>query len=266
VRDDLLRHYAAADEDRRLTRQNITRIEFDTTIHCLSKYVARAKNLTELGAGTGRYALHYAQQGVDVTAVELVPELAKIMRSKADEAKVRLSIHEANAVAVPFIPDRSQDLVLILGPLYHLQDQEDRFAVVSEAARILKNEGIVAIAYISRYFIAGHLAQTAPELVTPAVLKQLNETGLVTDDKADTFLRTGYFATPREMEDLATKFGFIVTEHIATDGFSRYMGTAVNAFDEEKYQDWLRYHLSTCHEPSLLGSSNHGLVIAKKCV
>ncbi|MBD1567724.1 SAM-dependent methyltransferase, partial [Vibrio sp. S12_S33] len=27
----------------------------------------------------------------------------------------------------------------------------------------------------------------------------------------------------------------------------------------------LKYHLSTCAEPSLLGSSNHGLVIAKKC-
>ena len=264
MQNELIQHYAVSGEDQRLTRQNITRLEFNTTIHCLSKYVEGKKNLTELGAATGRYSLYYAKQGYDVTAVELVTELVKVLKSKAEEDSIHLSIHEGNAKAVPFIPNSSQDLVLILGPLYHIQNIEDRLAVISEANRILKKGGVVAIAYISRYFVAGILAKLAPELVNPSVLSQLNETGLVTDNKADTFLRTGYFATPHEVERLATKFGLTIKEHLATDGFGRYIGAEINAFDEDKYQNWLQYHLSTCREPSLLGSSNHGLVIAKK--
>jgi len=264
MQDELLEYYAAFDEDQRLTRQNITRIEFDTTTHVLSKYVQGEENLTELGAATGRYSLHYAAHGCSVTAVELVPELVSVLVRKTEAHAFDISIHEANATTVPFISDNSQDVVLILGPLYHIQNGDERHAVLSEANRILKPGGIVAVAYISRYFVAGLLAKMSPRFVVPSVLHELNETGLVNNKEADPFFRTGYFSTPYEMEELVTNAQFDVKEHISTDGFGRYISSEVNALDEASYQNWLDYHLSTCHEPSLLGSSNHGLVIAQK--
>ncbi|WP_274680669.1 class I SAM-dependent methyltransferase [Vibrio aestuarianus] len=265
VQEEYMEYYAKFDEEKRLLSQNITRIEFDTTLSVLEPYIGPASNLTELGAATGRYSLHYAQQGINVTAVELVPELVEQLNNNAKRQSLSLSVHEANAKDVSFIENDSQDIVLILGPLYHIQSKSDREAVLKEANRVLKPNGIVAIAYISRFFVAGLLAKMSNDLVSPAVLSELNESGLVTSPDVDPFFRTGYFAKPSEIESLVVHTGFSVEKHVATDGYVRFIGQEVNQLSEQQYQAWLKYHLSTCAEPSLLGSSNHGLVIAKKC-
>jgi len=266
VQEEYMEYYAKFDEDNRLVCQNITRIEFDTTTSILGNYIAPESHVTELGAATGRYSLHYAQQGMKVSAVELVPELVEQLNDNAKRKSLNLSVYEANATDVSFIENDSQDVVLILGPLYHIQSKSDREAVLQEAHRILKPNGVVAIAYISRFFVAGLLAKMSSDLVLPSVLSQLNESGLVTSPDVDPFFRTGYFAKPSEIESLAIQAGFSVENHIATDGYVRFIGQEINQLSENQYQAWLKYHLSTCSEPSLLGSSNHGLVIAKKSI
>ncbi|SHG93072.1 class I SAM-dependent methyltransferase [Ferrimonas marina] len=262
-------YYASADEDQRLVRQNIARLEFDTTVHCLAPYLEGAGTLTELGAATGRYALYYAQQGLQVTALEPVPELVAQLRSKArqhaDQGRpLPLVIQQGNAMAVDGIEAQSQDAVLVLGPLYHLQRESDRNKVMQQAKRILKPGGVLAIAYISRFFVAGLMAKQLGSELTPALLTELYQTGLVSSPKVDPFFRIGYFATPEEMAQLARDSGFTLEAHIATDGHARLMGEAINALNEDQYQAWLAHHLASCAEPSLLGASNHGLVIARK--
>ena len=113
--------------------------------------------------------------------------------------------------------------------------------------------------------ISGLLAKISSYFVTPEIVSELHETGLVTSSDVDTFFRTGYFAKPLEIEALAIQTGFTIEKHIATDGFVRYIGNEINQLSETQYQTWLQNHLITCAEPSLLGSSNHGLVIAYKC-
>ncbi|MEJ2765661.1 class I SAM-dependent methyltransferase [Photobacterium sp. MCCC 1A19761] len=260
--DALIAQYTGADEDARLVRQYITRMEFDTTMHALAPYLTAGASVCELGAATGRYALTFAQMGCDVTAVELAPEQVEMLQAKAEAQGVSLKSFVGNACHVPMIPDASQDLCVILGPLYHLQSQAERAQVIEEAKRILKPDGVVAIAYISRFFVAGLFAQRFPELICPEVLSQLLENGLVTDPKADSFFRVGYFATPQEMEQLLTSNGFQLSSHLATDGIGRYIAAGVNQFTPAQYDTWLAHHLNTCTEPALLGASNHGLVIA----
>jgi SAM-dependent methyltransferase len=264
MQEEYLEYYANYDEEMRLLSHNITRIEFDTTLRALAPYIHSAHTLTELGAATGRYSLHYAQQGMAVTAVELVPELVAQLKANTKRMSLGVSVYEANATDVHFIESGSQDMVLILGPLYHIQSESGRQAVLKEANRVLKPNGIVAIAYISRFFVAGLLAKMSNTLVLPQVLNELSEHGLVTSPDVDPFFRTGYFATPAEIESLAIQSGFSVENHIATDGYVRFIGKEINQLSEPQYQAWFNYHFSTCAEPSLLGSSNHGLVIAKK--
>lgn len=260
----LIAQYTDANEDSRLTRQFITQMEFDTTMAVLKAYLVPEVKVIELGAATGRYSLHFAKMGCETTAVELVPDQVSILRRKAKDQGLTLSIHEGNACSVPFIESNSHDLCVILGPLYHLQTEDLREQALAEAYRILKPNGVLAIAYISRYFVAGMFAQQYPELVTPEILSTVLESGLVPTPLADSFFNVGYFATPTEVETLITAGGFSTLRHVATDGFSRYISSGVNGFTTEQYQTWLNYHLKTCDEPSLLGSSNHGLLLARK--
>lgn len=262
--EELIAQYTGANEDERLTRQYIAQLEFDTTIHKLTPYLLKGKSVCELGAATGRYSLHFAKLGCDVTAVELAPDQVKILNTKAKSEGIELKVFEGIACDVSFIESSSLDVCVILGPLYHLKTLHERELAVNEALRILKPNGVLAIAYISRFFVAGMFAQQFPELVTPEVLLELNKHGTVSNAKADSFFKVGYFATPSEIENLVNKNGFNVIGHAATDGFGRYISNGVNNFTPSQYQTWLDYHLANCDEASLLGSSNHGLVIARK--
>ncbi|MEU9172177.1 class I SAM-dependent methyltransferase [Streptomyces sp. NPDC048420] len=47
--------------------------------------------------------------------------------------------------------DRTYDVVLLLGPLYHLHDKTDRISALTEAARVARPGGLIAAAAISRY-------------------------------------------------------------------------------------------------------------------
>ena len=261
---ELIDQYTGVDEDSRLTRQYIAQMEFDTTMDALKAYLVPNVKVIEFGAATGRYSLNFAKIGCATTAVELVPDQVSILKHKAKEQGLTLSIYEGNACSVPFIESDSHDLCVILGPLYHLQTQELRDQAIAEAYRILKPGGVLAVAYISRYFVAGMFAQQYPKLVTPEVLSTLFESGLVPSPLADSFFNVGYFAIPVEVEELVSAHGFTKLRHVATDGFNRYISSGVNNFTPEQYQTWLSYHLKTCDEPSLLGSSNHGLLLAIK--
>ncbi|GAA4902575.1 class I SAM-dependent methyltransferase [Ferrimonas pelagia] len=260
----LERYYTHFNEDARLGCQHTARLEFDTTLALLRDDMPSSGAVTELGAATGRYSLYYAAQGCQVTAVEPVGSSLLQLKENATALGLSVTCRQACATALPFIADGSQQAVLILGPLYHLKALAQRQAVLAEAYRILKPGGVVAVAYISRLFIAGHLMQRASEAVTPALLDQLYEQGRIDSDQVDPFFRIGYFAKPEEMVSLIGEAGFTVDVHAATDGYSRLMGPTVNLLDEAGYQRWLQYHLRSCQEPSLLGASNHNLVIARK--
>lgn len=107
-------------------------------------------------------------------------------------------------------------------------------------------------------------AQKFPNLISGRVLEELHRYGTVSHPDWPRFFRVGYFATPEEIETLVTESDFDLLEHAATDGFSRSLSSGVNNFSPSQYQAWLEYHLQTCKEPSLLGASNHGLLIAQK--
>ncbi|MCG9688147.1 class I SAM-dependent methyltransferase, partial [Vibrio tubiashii] len=241
--EELIAQYTGADEDSRLTRQYIAQIEFDTTMHCLQSYLVRGARVCELGAATGRYSLSFAKMGCDVTAVELAPEQVDILRRKAKQENLDVAVYQGNACDIPFLENESQDVCVILGPLYHLKSQLERERAIIEARRILKPGGILAVAYISRFFVAGMFAQKFPELVTPEVLSELTTSGTVSNQVAPSFFKVGYFATPSEIEKLVSNAQFDLLNHVATDGFGRYISNSVNTFTLEQYQTWLTHHL-----------------------
>ncbi|WP_165878605.1 hypothetical protein [Natranaerovirga pectinivora] len=52
--------------------------------------------------------------------------------------------------------------------------------------------------------------------------------------------------------------------HIGTDGVSTLLKESVDNLKDEEFNLWLKYHIKTCEEKSILGYSNHGLYVCKK--
>jgi SAM-dependent methyltransferase len=150
--DELIRHYTdARDEDSRL-RDGIGPFEYERTTSLIGDYLGREKlTIVDAGGGTGAYALWLAGQGHEVHVIDLVPRHIDSVKDKARARSLELgSARVGDARSLPF-DDSFADLVLLMGPLYHLTEEQDRLLALRESARVVKDEGHVLCTAISRF-------------------------------------------------------------------------------------------------------------------
>jgi len=92
--------------------------------------------VVEIGAGTGLSFRHYPA-GIEVVATEPDPHMLKAARKAARKAKVKLTLQQAPAEALP-LGDGSVDTVVSILVLCSVPDQA---AALAEANRVLKPGG-----------------------------------------------------------------------------------------------------------------------------
>jgi ubiquinone/menaquinone biosynthesis C-methylase UbiE len=99
----------------------------------------------DLGAGTGFVTLALAPMVASVTAVDISPEMTKVLSARAaDAGLVNVSAHEADLMGFRF-PPGGADLVVTSYALHHLADADKR-ALAARAAQWLRPGGRLIIA------------------------------------------------------------------------------------------------------------------------
>ncbi|MGH8964411.1 MAG: class I SAM-dependent methyltransferase, partial [Actinomycetes bacterium] len=111
-------HYV---EDERLTRSAHGRLELLRTQELLRRHLPPAPaRVLDVGGATGVHARWLAADGYAVHVVDLVPEHVV---AAAGIPGVTAVLGDARALAEP---DGAADATLVLGPLYHLLDRDER--------------------------------------------------------------------------------------------------------------------------------------------
>jgi len=209
VSDDSLRDvvdfYTQTHEEDRLAAGS-SLLEFERTKELLRRFLPLPPaTVMDVGGASGAYAFWLAGLGYEVHLVDATPRLVELAHQRDSQASHRLaSIALADARRLS-LDDTSIDAVLLLGPLYHLIDPEDRSSALMEARRVLRPGGVILAAGISRY--AGTLDGLAlqPTLDEPiaAVRHRAVADGRYRNDTGNLrYFTTAYFHRP---EDLATE-------------------------------------------------------------
>jgi len=257
----LVEHYENRDEDSRLSRTNSHRTEFLTTDFILQRYVPPGSSILDIGAGTGRYSLHYANLGHKVVARDFVEHNINILRANPLCTELGVDAGVGDATDLSEFADETFDVVLCHGPLYHVGEYDGRQRCIAECLRVLKADGVLSVAYISKFYVFVEMVRRNREFLSDKLRGQVmcNET-VLKDDPGNLW----FFDSPQEIEALFS--GFLVERlaHAGTDGIAILMADVVDSFDDEQYEQWLRYHYATCEEPSLLGYSNHLIYVCRK--
>lgn len=256
----IIDYYENYDEDMRLIKDNAHKIEYITTLYFLDKLINKDSRILDVGAGTGRYALHFANKGCKVTALDITPKHVDIIKEKSRNKGMNMDIRLGDVLDLHGIEEDTYDIVLCLGPIYHLIKEEDRKKGIEEALRVLKKDGILVIAYISRYATFVNYINRKKDNICEEGLYNIAKTGLEFGDERDCF----YYSTYQEMEKLMTSFRTKKINHISTDGIGGTLRDWINEFSDAQFQKWMEYHLMTCQDESLIGYSQHGLYICKK--
>ena len=259
MESNLNQFYENYDENGRLlTRQG--NVEFATTMHFIEKYLTPGARILEVGAATGRYSHTLARMGYRVDAVELVEHNIEIFNQLTQPGE-NVTIRQGNAVDLSAFADNTFDLTLILGPMYHLFEESDRRQALREAVRVTKKGGVIFAAYCML---------DACILCYGFARNELNS--LIRDNRIDLTdftqipHRLDFFHLCRKEEIDALRSGLGVTQlhFVAAEGYAKHMEAALADMDEETYRLFLRYHLTTCERPDMVGISHHTIDIFRK--
>ena len=139
-----VRHYAGGIEEDRLLSGG-DHLELVRTLELLDEVLpAPPACVLDVGGGPGVYAERLARDGYEVRLVDVLSLHVEQARARGIEAEVG----DARELAAD---DESADAVLLLGPLYHLTERDDRVRSLAEARRVVRPGGVVAAVGISRY-------------------------------------------------------------------------------------------------------------------
>ncbi|MBO2517413.1 MAG: hypothetical protein CW338_09145 [Clostridiales bacterium] len=146
--DEIKRHYDEEPKKEWDRLQKKHPVEKYITLKMMDRYIRPGDRILDIGGGPGHYAIHYARQGHDVTLVDLSGGNVRFAKKKAAQYKTHITAMQGNALDLSRFADESFDIVFLMGPLYHLMEEETRLQAIREAKRVLKKGGYLFCSFI----------------------------------------------------------------------------------------------------------------------
>ena len=224
----------------------------------------------DIGGAAGAYSFWLAELGYAVRLLDAVPRLVDIARERNERASHRLlSCSVADARALPEASE-SAEMVLLLGPLYHLVEDFDRQAALAEVIRVLRPGGVLIAAGISRWgSLLDGLARELlrdPEFAS-IVDRDVRDGQHRNPTKRLDYFTTAYFHRPDDLRREVASAGFDVEGLYGVEGPGWILPDLAERWDDpERCGIILQAARALESEPSVLGCSAHLIVVGRKPV
>ena len=255
-------------EWRRLVRDPYHRLEFDTTMYFLEKYMPSGGLVLDAGGGPGRYAIELAKRGYGVVLLDLTRRLLEIAKRQIGRARVRdrVWIVEGSIHDLSTFRDEEFDAVLCLGgALSHIVDRERREKALDELIRVAKRGAPVFISVIGRLAVlVCELINFPEEIEIEEVFCRIRDTG---DYYGELGFAPCHFYLPEELRRALEERGAEVLEMAGLEGLASHHRRETNRLSRrypEAWRIWWETHLKTCTHPSAVGISEHFLAVCRK--
>lgn len=256
---ELEKYYNKFNEEKRLNSRHGT-VEYVVSMKYIHEFLKEFENpkVLDIGAGTGRYSVALANEGYDVTALELVKYNLGILKSKKSTVKA----FQGTALNLKRFEDNSFDLTLLFGPMYHLFTFEDKVRALKEAKRVTKPGGVILVAYVmNEYAVMVH------GFKDKNILQSIKEGKLDEDFHCISEPEDLYDYVRIEDIDRINEAAEIERiKIIAPDGAANYMRRILNAMEDEEFEQFIRYQVSVAERMDLIGASAHTVDILRKGV
>lgn len=265
---NIIDYYSSFDEWGRLDREPL---EFIINLHYIKKYMPSTGKVLDNGAGPGKYAMELAKLGYYVTLSDITPKLVEIAKEKSAELELTQQFdgfHNFNAIDLEGIPDENYDVSLMLGPLYHLQKEEEQILAVKELHRVTKQDGLVFVAFQSR------MRMTINSLHSPQqwkpndnmnTINEFYESGIFNHSDMGRFTGAYYFNID-EIQSFMESNGFESIDLIGSSSIAAMLTAEQQQYcaQQEGKESLINFLISKANDPSILGISSHLLYIGKR--
>ncbi|SER79161.1 bifunctional 2-polyprenyl-6-hydroxyphenol methylase/3-demethylubiquinol 3-O-methyltransferase UbiG [Psychrobacillus sp. OK032] len=265
----IISYYDQFDEWGRLDREPI---EFQVNWHYIKKYLPKIGHVLDNGAGPGKYSMRLAKEGYRVTLTDLTPRLVEIAKNKAEELGLEAQfegLYSVNARELKMLDAEQFDASLMLGPMYHLQEEKDRIKAVQELYRVTKQNGFVFVAFMPR------IRHILTSLLSPENWKPNNNMDTIVQfsqsgcfNHADEGRFTGaYYFNIEDINPFMEAQGFENIQLIGSNVGTILNGDSWNYWKdqgERELQKVIDLIIEKGTDPYILGISSHLLYIGRK--
>ncbi len=253
-------------EWKRLVSNPYCKLELDTTLHFLDKYLPDKGLVLDAGGGPGRYSIELAQRKHRVILLDISMASLEFARHEAKRASLddKIETVKGSVENLSDFTDNTFDSVLCLGPLSHIMTKQRRSHAIRELIRVTKRRGILCVSVIGRLgAIVSHLEHLNEHIAYP-FFKTFRDAG-------DYFGQYRFTATHTFLADELRKAfenqkDARILEMVGLEGLSSGQEDKANelAKNGRLWKAWLDTHNKTCTNPSVVGISEHMMIICRK--
>lgn len=252
----------------RLVRSAYHRLEFETTLHFLEKYLPKQGRILDAGGGPGRYTLELARRGYHVTLLDIVPENLKFAGRQIRRAHLQSRVDrivEGSIVDLSLFADNSFDAVLCLGgPLSHVLDRRKRNRAIRELVRVTRKGAPLFVSVMSRMSVL--VVELEPRFqheIGQTLFPIMRDTG---DYPGLSGFTACHFFLPEELEYAFHSKEVRILKLAGLEGIGSHHAREINrlAGNRKRWRIWVETHYRTCTHPSAVGLSEHMLIVCRK--
>ena len=218
---------------------------------------------------TSFVAIELAKQGHKVTLSDISSSELELAEDHAKSENVLLEkIVQADArdLGSFFSAKEEYDVVLLLGPLYHLLEESERIRTLEDCISITKLGGFIICSFVTKFAHLRDLVSKDPRRLKRE--KKFYEEYIVTGRYTRNQAILSHHTHPAEIQHLFGKVARHGLEVRRTVGCEGFLGGSLSkhliGLNEEEYKTWVDIIMDTAEDPHILSASDHIAVVAQK--
>lgn len=263
----MIEKYYNENVEREWNRLSENILEFETTYHHIKNTISKKSKILDLGSGPGQYAFRLLKDGYKVHIADLSTENIQFAKEYAANNKITLlGADVIDAKDLSKYEDNSFDVILCLGPFYHLETYEERIKCINELNRVVRDNGFIFCAFIMNYAPIYDFMKRIPE----AIVK--NEQTLLDwyekccmDHQIDTNeFYISYFAKQDEIEQMFSISNFQKEYIFGCEGILNLRWNQIKTLDKNIQQKWIEFSYQFSKTSIGISNSEHIVYVGRK--
>ena len=235
------------------------------TVRMMERYIRPGDTILDIGGGPGHSSVHWAKQGHRVTLLDLSDENVRFAKKKARQYGVKITAAQGNALDLSRFDDSSFDVVFLMGPLYHLMNEESRIRAIEEAKRVLKPGGFLFSSFILMFGGVIYGLRELQETILMPREQAFFEVAAKDESLAFDAFTYAWMTTVTDAKKLLESIHGLRTETVfGQESILAPYGNALSRSPRKIREAWYEYALRFCGKEDYLTHSEHLMIVSGK--